>query len=408
MKFLSSTSSSAASTTTTSSSASSNRRSLTGILRKLLCFNSLPANPTDQFKDTDPFNSGELNNSMSMEKEEKVEATANPGIVARLMGLESMPQIARCQSMNYDSRRENEGQNRGVNTSLSFRELPTFLDLENDEFFVLSFDSEVENKEFRSKPNRSEMGPRKLVKCKGERSKSKCDRRGLSEEKDKEKCDRRGLSEEKDKENQEPNVVIVADEKINRRINQNVIKLLKPLTQRETSSGRKQRKEKEVSVSASKAVEAECNLENSSPVSVLDFSEPITDPQVPTSEGSTSRRKIAAELENCKHSPPSPCNPYTNSTVEVEKRKLADGKCHGSRRKDKRRQKYVGRSSGEICKIVKGAMMESNWLYKELWKVEDFEGTGADFELQILETMLNELVDQLVETSQKNFSICIT
>lgn len=204
-----------------------------------------------------------------MEKEEKVEATANPGIVARLMGLESMPQIARCQSMNYDSRRENEGQNRGVNTSLSFRELPTFLELENDEFFVLSFDSEVENKEFRSKANRSEMGPRKLVKGKLERSKSK--------------RDRRGLSEEKDKENQEPNVVVVADEKINRRINQNVVKQLKPLTQRETSRGRKQRKEKEESVSASKAVEAECSLENSSPVSVLDFSEPITDPQVPTS-----------------------------------------------------------------------------------------------------------------------------
>ncbi|KAI8523558.1 hypothetical protein RHMOL_Rhmol13G0083600 [Rhododendron molle] len=394
MKFLSSTSSSAASTTTTSSSASSNRRSLTGILRKLLCFNSLPANPTVQFKDTDPFTSGELDNSMDMEKEEKVEATANPGIVARLMGLESMPQIARCRSMNYDSRRENEGQNWGVNTSLSFREFPTFLDLENDEFFVLSFDSEVENKEFRSKANRSEMGPRKLVKRKGERSKSK--------------RDRRGLSEEKDKENQEPNVVIVADEKINRRINQNVVKQLKPLTQRETSSGRKQMKEKEESVSASKAVEAECSLENSSPVSVLDFSEPITDPQVPTSEGSTSRRKIAAELENCKRSPPSPCNPCTNSTVDLEKRKLVDGKCLGSRRKEKRRQKYVGRRSGEICKIAKGAMMESNWLYKELWKLEDFEGTGADFELQILETMLNELVDQLVETSQKNFSICNT
>lgn len=68
----------------------------------------------------------------------------------------------------------------------------------------------------------------------------------------------------------------------------------------------------------------------------------------------------------------------------------------------------MGRRSGEICKIAKGAMMESNWLYKELWKLEDFEGTGADFELQILETMLNELVDQLVETSQKNFSICNT
>lgn len=343
-----------------------------------------------------------------METEEKVgDNTANPGIVARLMGLESMPQndsaknqmtpnrIARCRSMNYDSWRENEGQNRHVKTSLSFRELPTFLELENDDFFVLSFESEVESKEIRSKATRSELGSRKLVK-RGERSKRKCGRRGLPG------------PEDKDKENQEPNKVVSID-KANRRIDQNVATQLKPVTLRENCSGRIQRKENEECISASKKVETECDSKNSSPVSVLDFSEPIIDPQVPTSEGSKSRRKISAELEDYKHSPLSPCNPSTYSSGDVEKRRLVlvDGKCRGSRSKDHRRQKYVGRS-GEICKMAKGAMMESNWVYKELWKVEDFEVTGAEFELHILETLLNELVDQLVENPSKSFCICNT
>lgn len=281
MKLLSSASSSAASTAT-SSSASSNGRSLAGLLRKLLCFNSLPTNPADQLNDTG-FDSGELDNFVCLETEAKVgDNTANPGIVARLMGLESMPQndsaknqmtpnrIARCRSMNYDSRRENESQNRRVKTSLSFRELPTFLELENDDFLVLSFESEVESKETRSKATRSEMGSRKLVKRGGERSKSKCGRRVLPG------------PEEKDKENQEPNKVVSID-KVNRRIDQNAVTQLKPVTVRENCSGRIRRKENEEIVSASKKVETECDSKNSSPVSVLDFSEPIMDPQVPTS-----------------------------------------------------------------------------------------------------------------------------
>ena len=42
-------------------------------------------------------------------------------------------------------------------------------------------------------------------------------------------------------------------------------------------------------------------------------------------------------------------------------------------------------------------MMESSWLYKEIKKHEDFEYLGADFGLQILDELLQELVHNLCE-----------
>ena len=72
--------------------------------------------------------------------------------------------------------------------------LPVVFELENDEFFVLSFGNEGEDREFGSKGRRSEMGSGKLMRRKAERCKNK------------------------DNENQEPNKV-VSNEKMKRRIN---------------------------------------------------------------------------------------------------------------------------------------------------------------------------------------------
>ncbi|THG06676.1 uncharacterized protein LOC114287211 [Camellia sinensis] len=421
MKFLSSSSSSTPTTTTFSGSKGN---SLATMLRQFLCFNCLPTHPSDQFKDTG-FNL-ESNKFGGWETEEKIEGKETPGIVARLMGLESMPlfdlakaqltpnSIERSGSMDYDSWTENEsmqGHRGRVGTSLSFRQLPSFLELENDEFFVINFGNGGKNKEFRSKERRSETGSGKLKRRKAERCKRKC---------------------EKLKENQEPNRLInheatqevvcngegkdasdvlrpTNDCNCNSDVETEDVNQSKPINNRERSNGAKQRKEKEESVSAAK-VETECNSENSSPVSVLDFVESILDPEeIPTSEedarsttGSNFRRKLSAELENFEQSPPSPCKPSTSSSSDVQRRKLIHGKCHGSKKKDYQRGNYV-EMWNESCKMAEEAMMESNWVYRELWKVEDFKGVGVEFGLQILETLLGELVDQLVEASHAKF-----
>ncbi|XP_057508678.1 uncharacterized protein LOC130791526 isoform X2 [Actinidia eriantha] len=152
----------------------------------------------------------------------------------------------------------------------------------------------------------------------------------------------------------------------------------------------KKRKEKEESVFTAKKDETESDSENSSPVSVLDFAESIFDPKVSTSEedtrltSSSSRRKLSAELE---------------IFSDIQRKNNFEGKCHGSRKKDFQRENYE-EACGEICKMVEGEMMESNWAYREWWKLEDI---GAVFEQQIVEELMNEFAEQLLETSHKNF-----
>lgn len=203
-----------------------------------------------------------------MESEEKIGDTDNPGIVARLMGLELMPRFdfsntqmkpsstTRSQSMDCDSSKESgfiQGQHRRAKTSLSSHEMPTFF--EHEEFFVLSFENLGKDNESRSKGGT--LKPRKVGKCR--RRKSESERR-------------ESVAGEEDKENQEHN------KRANHKVSQTVI--LSPAAifnqNSETAS-------EAVDVVEEEKAETESNSENSSPVSVLDFCESIFHPLVPTS-----------------------------------------------------------------------------------------------------------------------------
>ncbi|XP_059660877.1 uncharacterized protein LOC132307201 isoform X2 [Cornus florida] len=444
MKFLSSSSSSASSTiTTTTTTTGSNicnskgantTSCLSGVLRRLLCFNSLPTYPSDQIKDPEvtSVELSEYDHKLQFsETEEKVGDTATPGVVARLMGLESMPRIdlantqstpssiSRCRSMNsVDSSKEFES--RLVKTSLSFRETPTFLEL--DEFFVLSFENGGESKKLGLKSKKSDMGFREMKSRKTESNR------------------RQSVYEKNDTENKETNKV-VSDEKLSRRINHKPSKKVgnngkvidssnvlrprknsngnshvamevanqsKPMNHHGNSDGvksmkKKKKKKQKENVSVAKKAQTECDSENSSPVSVLDFVEFIADPKVPISAedsrltDSNSRRKLS-ELENSEHSPP--CS--TNSSVSNdEEAKKFGGKVHGSMKKDQQSENYAELWC-EICKMAEQELKETKWEYREMWKLQDFEEDKvADFGFQIFEELLNELVDQLAATSNE-------
>ncbi|KAA8549419.1 hypothetical protein F0562_001108 [Nyssa sinensis] len=318
--------------------------------------------------------------------------------------------------MNYvDSWGEFEskqGHHRRVRTSLSFREAPTFIELEDENFFILSFKNGVETGELGSKVKKPSVDFEELKQRKAERCRNKNNRGG-------------NVPDKKNKENQEINK-LASDEKPKRRINHKignnskvkdpsdilrptknsnensnaamrVVKKSKPTNQEgKSDGGRSRRKKKKENVSIAKKVETECNSENSSPVSVLD-------PKVHTSEedsrlsGSNLRRTLSAELETS-----SPCNTDSpTSDDQYQDMKINEGKCHGSRKKDYPNQNYVQMRS-EICKMAGGEMMELNWI-RDMGKVEGIEDIGTDFGLQILEQLLNELVDQLVTTSHSKF-----
>lgn len=178
MKFLSSSASSTSTATTTSSfnrknnvnsSKSGNTGCIAGVFRRLLCLNTLPTYPSDHhFRETvlldentytcSSVDFGIKSSSSSAAAEMKIVGSATPNVVARLMGLESLPQIdhdalltndqnnswaiSRSRSMNYvdtvlkELHCSKQGKHRRAK---SFRETPTFLETPN--FLILSFEN---------------------------------------------------------------------------------------------------------------------------------------------------------------------------------------------------------------------------------------------------------------------------
>ena len=191
--------SSCSSTTTSFNSKSATAGCLAGLLRRILCSGNLPTHPSDQIKEVD---SVLCDKDHELKAKENIETTTTPGIVARLMGLESLPEInllhnsspnsiSRSRSMNsadhlagFD---QMQGPHRRVKSTLSFRELPTFLELENENFLVLSFENGGESKELRSEGRKSEMGFGELKQRRAERCKNRENRTERVAEKNKKK-----------------------------------------------------------------------------------------------------------------------------------------------------------------------------------------------------------------------------
>lgn len=324
MKLLYSSSSSSPSFSSSSSSASfdvnmCNSKSATagclaGILRRILCSGNLPTHPSDQIREADSVvcdNDQEL--KAAKECIERFEASASPGIVARLMGLDSMPEInnllhasskpnsiSRSRSLNsadqlagFDSM---QGQHRRVKSTLSFREMPTFLELENENFFILSFETGGEHKELRSKGKKSEMGFGELKQRRAERCKNGENRAERVSEKKKTKNNNNNKGCQEANKKQSKRISDNGKSKgssITRSPSKNsnekpygspeAVKTSKSVNQKEVFHGRKLSERKKTSLCVVQNTESECSSEDSSPVSVLDFGHFLTDPEIPIS-----------------------------------------------------------------------------------------------------------------------------
>lgn len=136
-------------TTDAENDITSSKSCFSGIIRRILCTGSLPTHPSNS--DIVP-----ESDIMILEKRNiQVKGEGTPGVVARLMGLESLPDIKWIpeDAMNFRSRSvrsadyfplfdhlSQESQHRRVKTSVSFREIPTFLHQQNEDLFMVCFD----------------------------------------------------------------------------------------------------------------------------------------------------------------------------------------------------------------------------------------------------------------------------
>ncbi|KAL3750526.1 hypothetical protein ACJRO7_011516 [Eucalyptus globulus] len=370
MKLQSSSSSFSSSTISTSSDAylsspkgATSGGCIAGVLRRILCSSNLPTHPFECDNDRDQFKSKEKN-----------EPNTTPGIVARLMGLESLPNtssvhahkspcsISRSRSLSYLDFKEDEHgdetkwQHLQVSSTLSFRETPTYLEVENEEFLVLNFGNGSKKEGRKRRSSKSKIQER---------------RTGERREKPNRENERGGATESSSSDS----VLANNDLGTPQTLPSQVVKMCQSV----------------------RSLEAVCGSEeDSSPVSVLDFGEFISDPLVSPSDESglehpSSRKKLTPELENHEHS-----SPRSDSDLLDDQPTQSEGKCLGSR---KQRQSF-SKMWSKICKISEKETIELEWLDGRMAKREDVEGIGQDLELQIFFELLDELLDHMSPTSE--------
>ncbi|KAF5751362.1 hypothetical protein HS088_TW02G00375 [Tripterygium wilfordii] len=319
----------------------------TGIFRRILCSGSLPTHPSDQIIEASSNDSDHQQEFKAIESIVEAHSwRATPGLVAKLMGLEALPElnsietqmssssILRSKSMNDVGYREkcdrSHGHHRRTRSStMSIHDMPTFIELENEEFFVLSFESGSKIKKKRSKERKRENS---------------------------------------------------SDE----------------FSPKGASGAAKLKKNKKKVHQYSVIENAEQPIpssEDSSPVSVLDYDQFISYCEdFATEENSelNSRRKLSPELENINESSP------TNDDRPIgddQKARMIEESCRRSRKKNCGSRDNMN-MWGEICKQSEAEVVEPIWVHRNTLKIESLEDVGEDIESAILEELLQEMVDQ--------------
>ncbi|KAE8729426.1 Zinc finger family protein [Hibiscus syriacus] len=377
---------------------------LSGILRRILCSRTLPTQPSDHTTE-------EANSVATFNKQQQLDDASSkvtPGIVARLMGLDCLPEttllksqlhpnsITRSRSMNSADYKQDSGsihgKHRRLNSTLSFRDMPTYIELENEKFFVLSFEKRSERKEQRSKQGSGELKQRKVDK----------ENRG-------EKVPDKKIKEDDEQANQRV-LNVMDEEKTNRRIVEKANKEMAICREANDlclekkaamSDGMKlKKKKKKINHPGTPNVEPECSSEDSSPVSVLVFDQFINDHDVSTSEeyskaaqGLNPRRKLSPDLENYE------CKPPCNDGNLMEDGGRADNIEVGSISKDGHCERNL-EGWDAICRVIEAEVAaKSSWLCSKS-NNEELEDITADFGSNILDQLLDEIVIQfsLVES----------
>ncbi|XP_058075005.1 uncharacterized protein LOC131223587 [Magnolia sinica] len=413
------------------------------ILRRLLCGNNLYIQPSNCAEEADRF---DILPSEDQKTQSKINGSsssfaASPSLVARLMGLESMPEfprtapesIARSRSANsLNSWAEIFPIHRGVRASTSFREVPTFLRQENQDFLLLSFGSAGGDESLVLGPKglKSDVGFGELKERRADRQKGKP--KEIRREKGNDHCRIKASEVRKnsnDRCRSKVSEVRMCDKCSQKARDCSEIKRAANPCKKETSrkqcfvpraeisrtridgkeilvsDGAKRLKKKKNRNSAAKKVESECSSENSSPVSVLDRAfdidtEFLMDSETVTSEDprpspSNSRRKLSGP-ENFEYP-----SSHISCISILHNTKLKSPDDEGDL-PQKMRHNRPGSFElwREICKLAEEDAENSNWVTRNGSKSEEIEEIGIEFAVLILDCILQEAIDELVQLPQ--------
>ncbi|XP_022742708.1 uncharacterized protein LOC111293918 [Durio zibethinus] len=381
------------------------------VLRRLLCSGSPQTHPSDHII--------ELNTVDDHVAEVQVQASeSGPGIVARLMGLDSLPEknwvqkgktpdaVTRSRSVNFmDYMLEfdlSQAKHRRVKTSASFREVPQGPQLlqhyQNHEYLVVYLDKVDKNNEPGFKTRKSEKGDgssSKHAKQKENvRQKVACKKQ--NQEKNKKistlKNEPRRVSSGKRSLKAGSRVTGAKDVQINCGVNSKAKSPLKMVNQKAVPAvTRKKKNQREVK-------KIEHNIENksevSSPVSVLrvnDFSAHQNNGILEDSRSLELKSEKKGSSKSVK---------YDSPTMDISARISGIGKQEFSNKNfestDIEETEYYMESMGRPYKLTEEDIKFSNWITKNVFTFEGFEEICEEFGEQILDLMLHQVADELV------------
>ncbi|CAE6247935.1 unnamed protein product [Arabidopsis arenosa] len=346
------------------------------ILQRFLCSGTSSTYPSDQI--TEPsFKSRDFSSEPLTARGDE------PGAVARLMGLDSIPVIdksrvlSRSHSVKHLKRDNDEiqGKHRRVKSTLEY------VELEEDNFFILSFE---QNKNDKGK----ELG---TGKCKKRRD----TRKNQSETENQTHLDGKenninAMNVSRGRERLEIGELKQhKKEKRKHRRKRREVKLRQNIKKEDLikSNDCWSRGEDLVNCEVrSKNEEEECgSCDDSSPVSVLDYDR-FAGVRVTPSQGNTSRRRLSSELESSKR----------DETIQEDHITLTSRSSESEIRIHGYQEMWL-----MICKLTVSDIEGSNWGYGKASKLEDLEGIiSEDIVSNILDQLLEETITTLSLTSQ--------
>ncbi|KAL6278149.1 hypothetical protein ACE6H2_021750 [Prunus campanulata] len=428
-----------------SSSVNQSSGCFNGVLRRLLCSGSVPTHPTDQIAES-------YTTQLTLLPEKpnpdlKIQSSASsvtPGIVARLMGLDSLPKtnwvskgrapdlVSRSRSVSFAdylvdldlADQDLQHHHRRVRTSVSFREVPAALNHQKSPDFLLVYlDNVDKSKEIGSKVKKSETGFGELKQGRKEqRSRNKENSKRESDEimkqkKKKEKMvaikQNKKISKLKDEPRRECGAQSSKSKGLGYSVSPNKKTSyknggaanfkessdrhqLKKTTQKKKAVEEPRIKKTNHRHAFAKEKEAAGfhGSENTSPVSVLDIDEMLIQ-----HEAWLSGYSMPMDLNsNMKSSPKAPC--------------IADPEVRTARRKDfepikdEDTRDYAELLASKIQRWTEEDLKESNWVTKNVAGFEGYEEICMEFEGLILDMLLHQAIDEFVQISHENLWPC--
>ncbi|GMP85877.1 hypothetical protein CsSME_00038874 [Camellia sinensis var. sinensis] len=402
----------------------STSKCFSGILRRILCTGSLPTHPSDLI--TNPTTTIPTTTFENPKNDFKTQVNT-PGVVARLMGLDSLPNlnlvpkdssILRSRSVNYvdyfPDFDPTLSHHRRVRTSISFREVPTFLQQQqqpkkhNLDFFVLCLEkvggnggnkmglsSDMALKDLKQKEMKTERNTKNLSETKFE-NKSKVFRRkedqpnrlcgNCSSKVDNVNLDRKNKGVVVQR---QPRESLIAKKSGVKNVNQKK-------TGSELKIGNKKKSRNNI---VKKVQQSVCVSENLSPVSVLDLHHESTSGHTKVTI-SNSRSSNVADNDNNHCS-----SNYTRNFIADEHHVIKAKKNRDDKAKKTSETQYYDGMLTEILRLTEKGIEETRWVNEKVIEFEDVEEICTVFGQQILDLLFHQVVDELVLCNMNRFAL---